>query len=76
MQCCNTIWNSKIRNNHKVHPCGGVHMSSPGDRMGEKKGETSPLRKAKLQEIYIFFTKEHNLKLTQDSFKLHANSLQ
>ena len=37
MQCCNTIWNCKIRNNHKVHPCGGVYMSSPGDRMGEKR---------------------------------------
>lgn len=53
LQCCNTIWISKIRNNHKVHPCGSVYMSSTGDRMWEKD-ETPPLRKTNSQEIYIF----------------------
>jgi len=42
VQCCNTIWNSKIRNNYKVHPCGGVYMSSTGDRMW-KKDKIPPL---------------------------------
>lgn len=53
MQCCNIIWNSKIRSNHKVHPCGGVYVSSTGHRMW-KKDETRCLRKADSQEIYIF----------------------